>query len=126
MSDGRTKTEAYKWLQPDRRKKLTPNQRVSIFHRDNGVCYLCGLPVDPLKQKWDCDHVEPRYFTGSDDLKEFRLAHNECHKDKTREDIKIISKSKRIQQKELGVKKKKSGGFRGWRKFNGDVVIKKR
>lgn len=77
-----------------------------------------------MREKWDADHVTPRHFTQSDELEEFKPAHINCHKDKTREDKRIIAKSNNVHQKHLGIKKKGSGGFQGWRKFNGDVVRK--
>ena len=46
-----------------------------------------------------------------------------CHNAKTKRDIKAISKSKRIIKKRTQPRKPK---FKGWRKFNGDVVYAKR
>jgi len=80
-----------------------------------------------VRERWDCDHVIPRAITGKDTLKEFKPIHYpDCHQAKTKEDLVVIKKSRNVMQKALGLKKKSNGGFRGWRRFNGDVVFKKR
>jgi 5-methylcytosine-specific restriction protein A len=106
-----------------RRRKLSPKERERIFLDNNGICHICTNPIDPIKEKWDADHVNPREITGKDDLDEFKPAHKKCHSVKTASDIKIIRKSQRIRRKHMGIKKE-GGGFdkRYKRKMDGSVV----
>lgn len=104
-----------------KRKSLSAKDREKIFLAADGICHICGFEIDPIRERWDADHVNPREITGKDDLDEFRPAHKSCHIDKTKEDVRVIRKGQRIRQKHMGIKKQKAGGFRGWRRMDGTI-----
>lgn len=84
------------------RKKLTRKERAGVFERDNGVCYLCGLKVRP-GEDWDVEHEIALGAGGKDDASNWRVAHRgKCHKDKTKQDAKVIAKTNRMYHKHIG------------------------
>lgn len=74
------------------------------------TCYLCGLPIDPIRQKWDAEHVVRRVLSNDDGPGNVLPAHVECHKPKTADDIREHSKGVRTRDKHFGIVRKQ--GFR--------------
>lgn len=79
----------------------------------NGVVYcdLCKLPCT----KFQIDHIRADGLLGEPTFENSRLLCIPCHAEKTKEDVKAISKAKRIEAKHLGAVqpkgKIKSRGF---------------
>ena len=102
------------------RRSLTKAQRVRIWDANEGRCHICGQPIR-LGEAWDADHVIPRGLTGSDDLKEYKPAHKDCHKTKTKDDNRTVKKAIRTRAKHIGaVQKKPLSKFK--QKVDGTVV----
>lgn len=78
-----------------KRPRLTKKQRAIIF--GNGDCYLCGKPI--LTDDWHADHEIARELGGSDGIANLKPAHPECHREKSKMDVKLIAKSNRIRRK---------------------------
>lgn len=106
------------------RKSLTRAQRVRIFDAAHGVCDICGAPIR-VGEPWHVEHPIPHAMGGSDNPSELRPVHILCHGIKTGRDVRAIAKSTRVRAKHLGIKKHSGSGFRGHRKFNGDIVWKR-
>jgi 5-methylcytosine-specific restriction endonuclease McrA len=71
------------------------------------VCHLCGARIDPVRDKWDAEHVIPHAFGGT----VLKPAHEKCHRQKTsNDDVPAIAKSKRVSDRHFGIKRPK--GFR--------------
>lgn len=105
-----------------RREVFDANRRVD----DRGiyiVCGMCGCRIDPVRDQWSADHEIALGLGGPDDGKTNGQPLCEpCHGRKTGErDVPSIAKSKRVSGRHFGIKERRSG-FRGWRKFNGDLV----
>lgn len=116
---------------PDR-PTLTKPQKTAIWNRENGLCWYCLKPVAPLGPDVIYDHKTPRALNGLDDLDGIFPIHTRpCNERKTygadgeTGDISRIAKAKR-QEKLTAPKVRKPGGFRGHRKFNGEIVWKDR
>lgn len=111
-------------VQPPR-KSLTRNQRAELFLEHDGICHLCKCKINAERgEAWEVEHVEAREISGRDDWANLRPAHVACHKVKTATDKKLIAKSNRIRNRNLGIKKPRT--MTRWRKFNGDVVYAER
>ena len=68
----------------------------------------------------------PAALGGPATLENCAVVDPKCHRRITsEEDVPAIAKSQRIYEKRIGVRKS-SRPFKGWRKFNGDVVWNKR
>lgn len=105
------------------RKPLTPKQRAQVHADNDGLCYLCGHPI-ALEEMQD-EHVICLGIGGSNDLRNRKPAHADCHKFKTALDRQVIAKVNRIRKREAGEVKPsriKSRGLEGWRTFNGSIV----
>lgn len=88
------------------RKPLTRNQRVKAHDEHGGKCCVCLLPIAPGERFID-EHIIPLELGGSNDKSNRGIAHIQCAKIKTKRDMALIAKVKRIRAKHLGVKKKK-------------------
>lgn len=101
----------------DRCKRVDANGKVWLD------CYLCGLPIDPVREKWECEHPTPRANGGTVTFP----AHPACHKPKTARDISTIAKGVRIRDRHFNIKQSSSSFGGGWnkkfkRKISGEVV----
>lgn len=106
------------------RPKPTKAQRTAAYNAANGLCWWCGKPVAPdgLDVRWD--HDSPRGISGDDSAENLRPLHVKCHDAKTHGpdgDIATVAHAKR-QERLTRPKARKRGGFRGWRKMNGEIV----
>jgi 5-methylcytosine-specific restriction protein A len=109
---------------PDR-PQPTKAQKVRVWNRENGVCYLCGKPVALEGEGVRYDHREMREVSGDDSDANLFPTHERCHQDKTsNHDAPRIAKVRR-QEKLTRPKVRKARGFAGWRKFNGEIVRRK-
>lgn len=92
-------------VQPPR-KSLTRNQRAELFLQHGGICYLCKCQINAARgEAWEVEHVEAREISGRDDWANLRPSHVACHKVKTASDKKLIAKSNRIRNRNLGIRK---------------------
>lgn len=79
--------------------------RIKAATRDNVVyCDGCGLPV---KGRFEIDHIRADGLLGEPTFENSRLLCVPCHKQKTAQDIRIISKAKRVEAKHLGATRPK-------------------
>lgn len=111
-----------------KRLKLSKQQRLELFLRHEGRCYLCGLTIRS-GEAWDVEHIVAVGLGGGNDLENLRPAHADakCHKAKTKVDVGMMRKADRIKAKHLGASRPKGSipGSKksGWkRKMDGTVV----
>ncbi len=57
--------------------------RTVLWHRDGGICYLCGLPADPAQ--WDVDHVHPICHGSEHSYANTAVTHPSCNRSKNGE-----------------------------------------
>lgn len=89
-----------------KRKRRTAEHRERICIARAWLCHICGLPIDPLHQRWELDHRIPLASGGTDDDDNLSPAHAKCHLDKTVGDVGMIAKGKRMRAFHLGTKPK--------------------
>lgn len=112
------------------RKKLSPRQRLRIWERDKGVCCLCDVKIDGVREKWIIEHKRALELGGEDVEENMGPAHQDCADEKTNGpngDHARAAKAKRVKRANLGLKKSKNPlpGSRAtkWkRKMDGSVV----
>lgn len=113
------------------RRRITAALRVRVFDAAKGCCHLCGLPIDPLRERWDVEHVKPLWLGGADNETNMRPAHDRCHADKTATEAAPRAKSTRIRARHIGARKRKRPSFQTNRdgpyrkKMDGTVVRRK-
>lgn len=112
---------------PDpKRSKLSKKQRLSVFVKHEGRCYLCEGIIRP-GDTWEIEHILPVGLGGDNSEENLRPAHTKCHKPKTADDVRSMRKADRIRAKHFGAKIKTGSipGSKksGWkRKMDGTVV----
>lgn len=110
------------------RREFSTAVRRAAWARANGACEMivdgrrCNAPID--LGGFHYDHTIPVWFCDDATLENCQVVCVPCHRDKTNRDLGNIAKSKRIINKRIKATKSKRG-FRGWRKFDGTVVVRR-
>lgn len=81
----------------DKRPSISKAKRARIFLAHEGICWLCKIKIG-ANNPYDIDHQVSRELGGSDDDNNLAPAHKDCHKAKTKDDVKAIAKSNRIRR----------------------------
>lgn len=105
------------------RKPLTEQQKARLFLERGGVCHRCKRKLGS-GDKWTDEHVRALQNGGTNDWDNRDITCSWCFVPKNAEDAGIAAKARRVRTKHVvptGTKRK-GRGFRGWRKFNGDLV----
>jgi 5-methylcytosine-specific restriction protein A len=104
------------------RKHLSTRERGRLFTLHGGVCHFCSGKIQAT-EAWDISHDIPLELGGADDDANRKPAHRKCHRAHTAAvDQPAIAKSKRVRARHTGSKAPSQRGFRGWRRFNGEIV----
>lgn len=97
------------------RRAMSPQRRLRIFEDHKGICVLCKSKIDGVHEKWTVEHLRALGLGGADDDGNCGPAHENCRRDKDKDDVARIAKAKRAKVKHLGIKPKKqairSAGF---------------
>jgi 5-methylcytosine-specific restriction protein A len=103
------------------RREFSKIVKREAFARANGFCEGkdCGAKLSIGKYHYD--HRIPDALGGEPELWNCEVLCVPCHNAKTRKtDVPAIAKTKRIQDREKGIKKPRS--ITGWRSFSGAIV----
>jgi 5-methylcytosine-specific restriction enzyme A len=93
-------------VQLHKRRSLTLKKKLDII-RLHPDCPVCRQKLDDLKDV-EFDHwVVPLAIGGSNEQENFRGLHVECHKQKTKQDRKVIAKVERLRKKRFGLTRSK-------------------
>ena len=100
-------------IRPDatKRRSFTASQREAVHERARGSCECCH---DHLGDRWHIDHRIPIAQGGAHSPDNWQALCISCHKAKTKGDVKVIAKTKRIIKVETEGRKPsklKSRGF---------------
>lgn len=101
------------------RREFPRKVKAQAFERSQGNCEGCGARLRVGEAEYD--HHLADVLGGEPTLDNCRVLCRLCHKDATASLVKDLRKSDRIRDRTSGALKSKRG-FRGWRKFNGDLV----
>jgi 5-methylcytosine-specific restriction endonuclease McrA len=101
-------------------RKMSQSRKTRIFVAANGICHICGEKIDGVKEKWDAEHVIPYELTRDDSDDNIRPAHKRCHTAKTKDDVKMLAKVKRVAAKHQGARRSPSSAW-GTDKFKRKV-----
>jgi 5-methylcytosine-specific restriction endonuclease McrA len=66
-----------KALKRKRRKRFNKQERIEIYNRTNGICYLCLAQVS--FDSFHIDHVIPLYLGGTNNLSNLLPVHPVCN-----------------------------------------------
>lgn len=111
------------------RNEFTAKTKALAFQRAGGFCEgrfitgeRCGARLTP--GRFHYDHVIADGLSHDNSLDNCACLCLPCHSDKTPGDVKVIAKAKRLERRQMGIKKPRK--ITRWRKFNGDIVTAKR
>jgi 5-methylcytosine-specific restriction enzyme A len=104
------------------RREFSKQVRRDAFLRANGCCEGDGCGARLTIGKYAYDHRIPDGLGGEPTLENCQVLCASCHKIKTgQRDVPAIAKTKRIRDREIGIKKSRS--IRAWRRFDGTPVF---
>tara|TARA_Y100000310_G_C20350776_1_gene654236 strand:+ start:172 stop:525 length:354 start_codon:yes stop_codon:yes gene_type:complete len=89
-----------------KRRSLSRAEREAIAERDDWVCGICRDPIGKY-EAWEIDHHHALGRGGAHDDENFRAVHFDCHKAKTKDDVKEIAKTNRLVEKWAGRRQSK-------------------
>lgn len=92
------------------RRAMSPMRRLRIWEANKGICCICNLKIDGVREKWGIEHKRALALGGEDTDDNCGPAHETCMAGKTQVDIPAIAKAKRVKARHLGIKK--PSGFR--------------
>ena len=106
-----------------KRDKLTPAQRLEIAEANDFICHITALPIDPVKDAWEIDHIIPLWMGGMDEGDNMAPVLSWAHKQKTADEAGTRAKANRIKVKHFGAKPSK---FKSkWKKkVDGTTVLR--
>lgn len=91
------------------RRRFTDKDRARIFANNRGVCHLCNVKIDGVREAWEIEHVIAWELTRDDSDENLRPAHIDCHRQKTHgQDRPAINEAKRREAKHTGVSRPSS------------------
>ena len=109
------------------RRHLTPKARTALWERQDKRCAGCHYPTK--LGNMHADHKHPLWCGGGNEDEDFQLLCRRCHGAKTMKEAGARAKMKRLEEVRLEGRKPKaskmaSRGFAGWRRFNGERVVR--
>jgi 5-methylcytosine-specific restriction protein A len=107
------------WIGKNDDEQIPRRVRARVFERYQGRCYLSGALI-PAGSQWDIDHVVALANGGEHRESNLAPVLKDKHKEKTKADVKIKSKTARMRAKHIGLKKPRT--IKSWRRFSGEIV----
>lgn len=108
------------------RKEFSAKVKEAAFKRAAGHCESCRAPL--IVGRFTYDHRDPDYFSKNNSLENCQVIGWCCDKPKTAKDQGDIAKSRRVQRREMGIKKRStfacSRDSKWKRKVGGKVVLR--
>lgn len=91
------------------RKEFSKGTMAAAFLAAGGKCEKCDCKLDPSNTEYD--HVLPCGLGGDNSLSNCQCLCVDCHKDKTKSDVKQIAKTKRQYNKDNGIKTRRKASI---------------
>jgi 5-methylcytosine-specific restriction endonuclease McrA len=84
------------------RRKLTPHRRLQVWEKTAGICVICHLKIDGVRERWIVEHKRALELGGADELENMGPAHETCASAKTQDDHRRAAKAKRQKISYIG------------------------
>ena len=101
-----------------KRREFPARVKLAAWERAGGRCENCSRKLYPGDMHYD--HAIPDGSGGEPVLDNCAVLCRSCHGAKTRRDMVAVAKGKRVQQRHLGIKRRRT--IRAWRNFRGEIV----
>ena len=111
------------------RKAMSASRRLRIWEAHKGVCILCGLKIDGVREPWIVEHPRALALGGHDTDENAAPAHERCRRIKDKDDVARIAKAKRVKSKFIDRRQSRnpmpgSKASKWKRRMNGEVVLR--
>jgi hypothetical protein len=84
---------------------MSARRKAHLFNLHDGICHLCHLPIDPVRQCFEISHDIPYEISRDDSDENCKPAHQRCHRVQTDTiDAPLIAKTRRQYQAHNGFK----------------------
>ena len=90
------------WVGKTDDEKVPPRVRARVFERYEGRCWISGRKI-LAGEPWDLDHKVALINGGKHEEANLAPALKDKHREKTKADLAIKSKTARVRQKHLGI-----------------------
>jgi 5-methylcytosine-specific restriction protein A len=100
------------------RQEFSAKTKTLAFKRCGGHCECCTRKLFPGDYHYD--HDNPDGLTGDASLDNCRVLCRACHQAKTRKDVAAIAKAKRLERRQVGIRKPRT--ITRWRRFDRSIV----
>jgi 5-methylcytosine-specific restriction endonuclease McrA len=87
------------------RRAMSPMRRLKIWEEHKGICILCGLKIDGVREPWIIEHKRALVLGGTDTDDNCGPAHETCRRTKDKADVADGARAKRRKAKMLGIRK---------------------
>lgn len=103
------------------RREFSNKTKLAAWQRCGGRCEIksCGVKLHP--GRFTYDHIHPDYLGGEPTLENCQVICRECNTIKTGGDATRIAKSRRIRNREAGIRKPRT--ITRWRNMRGEIVV---
>ena len=80
--------------------------KLRVWERCGGKCAITGRKLQ-VGDEYDFDHIIPLAIGGKHEEANLQVVSREAHREKTKDDVKAISKARRVRMKHLGLWERK-------------------
>jgi 5-methylcytosine-specific restriction protein A len=114
------------WIAKNDDAKIPDRVKVRILERENFICHLTGLRIDPLRDEYDFDHKVSLILGGEHRESNLFPALREAHRKKTAIEVGIKSKIAKVKKKHLLGKKPSSMAHPTLKRLMDGTVVDRR
>lgn len=84
-------------------RRMSKARRLRVWDAYKGVCHLCGMAIK-TGDAWHVEHIVALACGGTDEDANMAPAHIDCHAPKTKDDVRVAAKIKRVAARHIGAK----------------------
>lgn len=91
------------WIAKHDDQAIPPRVKLRILDRENFICHLTGVRIDPVRDQFDFEHRVSLILGGEHKESNIFPALRAAHKAKTAAEMKVKAKIATVRKKHLGI-----------------------
>ena len=92
------------WIAKIDDQAIPPRVKLRILDRENFICHLTGVRIDPVRDQFDFEHKISLILGGAHRESNIFPALRDPHKKKTAAEMKVKAKIAAVRKKHIGIK----------------------
>ena len=92
------------WIAKNDDQAIPPRVKLRILDRENFICHLTGVRIDPVRDQFDFEHKISLILGGQHRESNIFPALRDPHKKKTAAEMKVKAKIAAVRKKHIGIK----------------------